>query len=205
MLKAHLHTNRGAQRDNSVGSSPNNSLHPDVPIPGAISTTKAFLISQRSPGAQNPELRIAEEGTLLMSAGHFPGLFQRSVSPCDHAWNPPRWVNTRAPLGLGGAAAWGVGHCGLGCLSGLLRTWGIPTTSTCVCDGLYHHLGGGAVALGAQISGCMQLVRLGSRGSCWAGVPEPHLSQTLRPCTISCIKSRVSLGEVQEDGWYLVS
>lgn len=92
-----------------------------VPIPGAISPSKAFLISQRSLGAQRQVGTWIKDfrGRDTLSAGAFPGLSQRSLSPCGQAWNPLRWVNTRAPWDweelLPGA--WDTG--GLGSLRGL--------------------------------------------------------------------------------------
>lgn len=126
------------------GVSPKNSLLPAVPFPGAISPTKASLISQRSLGAQG------KVGTWIkdfgrrdtLSAEPFPGL-----SPCGQAWNPPRWVNTRAPWAweelLPGAWDTWAGVC-----QWVLSTWGLPASCPCVCEGLHHQ----TMALRAQMS-----------------------------------------------------
>lgn len=49
------------------------------------------------------------------------------------------------------------------------------------------------------------LLSLSAGGTPSTELPQPHLSWTVRPCTICCIKSRVSLGEVYKYGWYSVS
>lgn len=96
---------------------------------------------------------------------------------------------------MGGAAAWGVGRLWAGVsLSGVQRTWGVPTSCTSVCDGLHHQLDFGAVGLRAQMSGCMKLVRLGSRGSCGADrAPEPSCWRDGYRCVCLCILTSAPL------------
>lgn len=294
VLKAHLHTHRGAQRDNCVGGSPKNSLQPAVCIPGAISPSKAFLISQRSLGAQRQvgtELRISEEGTLCLlglSQGcprGVPALVAR------HEIHPDE-VNTRAPqeweellpgewdacgLGCPSVGCRGPGEsqpavllCVMVCTTNLtlgLWAWGLKCpgawswwdwdlgaavgqtellspaaggmgTDVCVCAFSPVHLcavqpqgrGGwgswccvsalsvGPCCLCCQLcvsvyTGykctlcCLSWRRTLLKAQCWSPgteLPQPHLPWAVTPCTICCIKSRVSLGEMYKEGWYLV-
>lgn len=99
-IKAHLHTDRGAQRNNRrSGSQITACLAYSRPITGLISPSYAHFHKPRGTTISGNPRSGLRRGTLFWPLKE---LSQESPSCIVQAWNPSRWVNSRAPFKLNG-------------------------------------------------------------------------------------------------------